>query len=176
MNDGRLNDARADRITGAVGTALSLSYIAYARGIEDSLLADGVGANGVPIGVGVVLLLASLALLAKTWVVKASTPNVQEIVKNDAAATPDTDAPQHPHGMALGLLAILAVYVTLLPLLGYALSISLLVGAVAWFAGARQRTSLLACMLLAGPLLWLLFDWALEIRLPIGLWPKLWGR
>jgi uncharacterized membrane protein len=54
-------------------------------------------------------------------------------------------------------------------------SISLLVGVVAWFAGARQRTSLLACMLLAGPLLWLLFDWTLKIRLPIGLWPKLMG-
>jgi hypothetical protein len=74
--------------------------------------------------------------------------------------------------MAAGLLAILAVYVVLLPVLGYVVSIGLLIGAVAWFAGARKPVSVMACMVIAGPLLWLMFDWALEIRLPVGLWPQ----
>jgi putative tricarboxylic transport membrane protein len=74
--------------------------------------------------------------------------------------------------MAVGLLAILAVYVALLPVLGYVPSIGLLIGAVAWFAGARKAVSVVACMVVAGPLLWLMFDWALEIRLPVGLWPQ----
>ena len=48
--------------------------------------------------------------------------------------------------------------------------------AVAWFAGARQRQTILYCMLLAGPFMWFIFDWTLEIRLPVGLWPQWVGR
>ena len=166
-----MNDRRVDRITGAVGAGLSISYLLYARGIEDSLLADSVGANGVPMGVGGLLLLASLALFGKSWV----EPVEKQTLPKEEEGTP-LHAPAgsaHPHRMALGLLALLAVYVALLPFLGYVVSIGLLVGSVAWLAGARQRVSVLMCMLTAGPVLWLLFDWALEIRLPVGLWPVL---
>jgi putative tricarboxylic transport membrane protein len=168
MSNGTLSDARVDRITGALGVLLSISYVLYARGIEDSLLADGVGANGVPTGVGVVLLLASLALFCKSW---AGSNSVTE--QDDPA---EEGAAKHPHRMALGLLGILACYVALLPFLGYVVCIGLLVGSVAWLAGARKRTSVLACMLIAGPALWLMFDWALEIHMPVGLWPKLLGK
>lgn len=171
MTDAKLTDALVDRITGALGALLSISYVLYARGIEDSLLADGVGANGVPTGVGVALLLASLALFCKSWAVSsnAAEPDADE-------ENADEDGAKHPHRMALGLLVILAAYVALLPFLGYVVSIGLLVGSVAWLAGARKRVSVLACMLIAGPALWLLFDWALEIRMPVGLWPKLLGE
>jgi putative tricarboxylic transport membrane protein len=168
MSDGKLSDARVDRITGALGALLSISYLLYARGIEDSLLADGVGANGVPTGVGVVLLLASLALFCKSWAGSNS------VAEQDGAA--GEGAARHPHRMALGLLGILAAYVALLPYLGYVVCIGLLVGSVAWLAGARKRLSVLACMLIAGPALWMLFDWALEIRMPVGLWPKFLGK
>jgi putative tricarboxylic transport membrane protein len=168
MTDAKLSDARVDRITGALGVLLSVSYVLHARGIEDSLLADGVGANGVPTGVGVVLLLASLALFCKSW---AGSHSVTE--QDDAA---EEGAAKHPHRMALGLLGILAAYVALLPYLGYVVCIGLLVGSVAWLAGARKRLSVLACMLIAGPALWMLFDWALEIRMPVGLWPKFLGK
>jgi putative tricarboxylic transport membrane protein len=167
-----MTDAQVDRITGALGVLLSVGYVLYARGIEDSLLADGVGANGVPIGVGVVLLLASLALFCKSWAV-STTAAKPDVVEVNAV---DEDGAKHPHHMALGLLCILATYVALLPFLGYVVSIGLLVGSVAWLAGARKRISVLACMLIAGPALWLLFDWALEIRMPIGQWPKLLGK
>jgi putative tricarboxylic transport membrane protein len=162
-----MTDARVDRITGALGVLLSVSYVLYARGIEDSLLADGVGANGVPIGVGVVLLLASLALFCKSWAAASG------VTEQDSG---EQGGAKHPHRMALGLLGILAAYVALLPMLGYIVSIGLLVGSVAWIAGARKRVSVLACMLIAGPALWLMFDWALEIHMPVGLWPKLLGK
>jgi putative tricarboxylic transport membrane protein len=167
MSDGKLSDARVDRITGALGVLLSVGYVLYARGIEDSLLADGVGANGVPTGVGVVLLLASLALFCKSWAASSGVTE-QDAVEEGGA--------KHPHRMALGLLGILAAYVAMLPVLGYIVSIGLLVGSVAWLAGARKRASVLACMLIAGPALWLMFDWALEIHMPMGLWPKLLGK
>lgn len=154
----------ADRISGLLGMALSIAYVMHARTIEDSMLADAVGAAGVPIGVGVMLALASLALFLKTWQVTDAVDLPQDEEVAGASA--------HPHAMAAGLLAILAVYVALLPVLGYVVSIGLLIGAVAWFAGARKPLSVMACMVIAGPLLWLMFDWALEIRLPVGLWPQ----
>lgn len=159
-----MNDRTVDRITGTLGLLLSGAYVLQAHAIEDSLLADAVGAAGVPTGVGIMMALASLALLIKSL---ASAPQ--------PASTPEDVEPggaQHPHAMAVGLLAILAVYVALLPVLGYVPSIGLLIGAVAWFAGARKAVSVVACMVVAGPLLWLMFDWALEIRLPVGLWPQ----
>lgn len=167
-----MKDRTADRISGALGVALATAYVMHANTIEDSMLADAVGAAGVPIGVGVMLALASLALLLKTF---RSAPDGQ----SEAMDEPEKEASrgaQHPHAMAAGLLAILAVYVALLPVLGYVLSIGLLVGAVAWFAGARQLLSVIACMVVAGPLMWLVFDWALEIRLPVGLWPQWLGK
>jgi putative tricarboxylic transport membrane protein len=167
-----MTDAQVDRITGALGVLLSVSYVLYARGIEDSLLADGVGANGVPTGVGVVLLLASLALFCKSWTASSSAAE-QDATEENAA---EEAGAKHPHRMALGLLIILAAYVAMLPVLGYIVSIGLLVGSVAWLAGARKRVSVLACMLIAGPALWLMFDWALEIHMPVGLWPKLLGK
>jgi len=167
-----MNDITVDRITGALGVVLASVYVLYARSIEDSMLADAVGAAGVPTGVGVMLALASLALLLKT--LRSAADDL-----TDEMPAPGMDASgvsRRPHAMAAGLLAILAVYVALLPVLGYVPAIGLLIGAVAWFAGARQLLSVTICMVLAGPLLWLMFDWALEIRLPVGLWPQWLGK
>lgn len=164
-----MNDALVDRISGGLGMLLAVCYIANAQSIEDSLLADAVGASGVPTGVGVVLLIASLFLFVKSFKSKAS-------MLNEAEDEPIEGGSQHPHAMALGLLLILAAYVFLLPILGYVLSVGLLVGAAAWFAGARRYTSLVLCAVLAGPVLWFVFDWTLEIRLPVGLWPMWLGK
>ena len=164
-----MNDALVDRISGGLGMLLAVCYIANAQSIEDSLLADAVGASGVPTGVGVVLLIASLFLFVKSFKSKAS-------MLNETEEAPIEGGSQHPHAMALGLLLILAAYVFLLPILGYVLSVGLLVGAAAWFAGARRYTSLVLCAVLAGPVLWFVFDWTLEIRLPVGLWPMWLGK
>ena len=160
-----MNDNTRDRITGAIGLVLSVAYVSYAKGIEDSMLADAVGASGVPIGVGAMLGLASFALLVKTGL--QATP-----VLASSRASSDGEESQgsaHPHRMALCLLLVLAAYVALLPLVGYVIDIGLLIGAVAWLAGARKPKSVLTCAVLAGPFLWLMFDWALQIRLPKGL-------
>jgi putative tricarboxylic transport membrane protein len=164
-----MNDALVDRISGGLGMLLAASYIATAQSIEDSLLADAVGASGVPTGVGVVLLIASLFLFVKSFKSKAS-------MLNETEEEPTEGGSQHPHAMALGLLLILAAYVFLLPILGYVLSVGLLVGAAAWFAGARRYTSLVLCAVVAGPVLWFVFDWTLEIRFPVGLWPMWLGK
>jgi putative tricarboxylic transport membrane protein len=162
-----MSDSLVDRVTGALGLLLASVYLVFTRGIEDSMLADAVGAAGVPTGVGVVLFLASLLLFIKSW--KSSA--IQAEAKLDKSEEV-VEGFEHPHRQAAILLAILIAYVAVLPLLGYVLAIGLLVGSVAWFGGARKLQTIGVCMLVAGPFLWFLFDWLLEIHMPVGLWAQ----
>ena len=160
-----ISERHSNLITGTVGLVFSLAYIRFASGIEDSLLADEVGASGVPMSIGWVMALASVLLLVKAFKQKQAPALLAE---PDEAA--DEDAPQNPHRLALGLLLILATYLILLPWLGYVVSIGLLSAAVAWFAGGRESKVLLGFVLLTGPLLWFLFDYALKVKMPTGIW------
>lgn len=155
-----MNNPRLDAITGALGLMCSLTYVYLCRQIEDSLLSDGVGASGVPMGVGIFLMAISTVLLARsTWHLLRQKTSI-EVTAGDA------EEGWSPHLKAAGLLCILVVYVVALPILGYVISVGLLVGAISLFAGAALNRTTLACAVLSGPLLWLMFDWALEIRMP----------
>lgn len=153
-----------DRLLALCAGAFAASLIAGARGIEDSLLADEVGAGGVPQGVGLAMAVAALALFAKSF---RDAPS--------EAAEPDEEEGM-PWRSALlrtaALVLILLVYAALLPRLGYPLSVSLLVGASGWLAGAAPRWPLWLFGVLSGPGLWLLFDQLLQVRMPAG---TVWG-
>lgn len=170
-SNGGLSDRTTSYVTGAIGLVGSLTYIVAARRIEDSLLADAVGASGVPVAVGMLMAVASVALLVKGLALspKVKTPLTTGKGGQDTPA----DSPMRPHWLAAGLLALLVVYLVALPWLGYILSIGLLSAAVGWFAGGRERKTLLGFALLTGPILWFLFDFALKVHMPAGFWPKL---
>ena len=159
-----MTDRQRDRLLALLTAAFATSYIAAARAIEDSLLADEVGAGGVPQGVGLVMLLAALALFAKSFVGAAPV----EAAPVAAAAAP------HWRAAALrttGLVVVLLAYGALLPWAGYPVSVSLLVLAAGRLAGAALGATLLWSALLAGPGMWLLFDRLLQVRMPLGtLW------
>ena len=160
-----MSPRHADRITGVLGILVAASYVAYARQIEDGLLADEVGAAGVPTAVGLVMMLAAAGLL-----LKAS--------RHSAAPTGDgakEDTLWASHGLALALLGVLAAYVLVLPVAGYWVSVALLIGAVSALVGARDRKVILACSVLGASGLYTLFTLLLNIRLPAGLWPTWMG-
>ncbi len=161
----RFRPRQRDRLLAVTAAVFAASLVAAARSIEDSLLSDAVGAGGVPQGVGLAMAAAALALFTKSF--------------NDAdvsAAAADADAVAKPWRPTLlrtaALVLILVLYGVLLPLLGYPLTVSLLVGASGWLAGAAPRWPLALCALVAGPALWLLFDRLLQVRMPVG---TLWG-
>ena len=162
-----IGDRAAALVTGAGGLLLSVVYILTARGIEDSLLADPVGASGVPVAVGGLMALASAALILK-GLIPASGP-----VPAEARKASSGSAGLRPHALAAGLLVILAVYLIALPWLGYVVAIGLMAAAVAWFAGGRDRPVLIGFAVLTGPFLWLVFDLALRVRMPAGIWHTL---
>lgn len=158
-----MTDRQRDRLLAVLAAAFATLYVSAARSIEDSLLSDAVGAGGVPQAVGIALVLAALALFAKSFVGPA------------AAAESKPAQPSSRLGAALrtvGLALILLTYAALLPLLGYPLSVSLLVLAAGWLAGAALKAPLLLSAALSGPLLWALFDQLLQVRMPVG---SLWG-
>ena len=165
-----LNQHQRDRLL-ALGTALFAgTLIAAARGIEDSMLSDAVGAGGVPQGVGLAMAAAAVALFAKSFrrVTPASAISAQE------AATPEVGAGPSPvvAVRTVGLVLILIGYALLLPVLGYAATVSLLVLTSGRLAGAPLKMPLWLCGALSGPLLWAVFDRALQVRMPVG---SLWG-
>jgi putative tricarboxylic transport membrane protein len=155
-------EQHSDRLTGCLGMAVSSMYIYQASLIEDSLLADAVGVAGVPTAIGYLLLAASLFLFLKSWLKTKQKAKVSEEETEPGAS-------EHPHLKALGLLLILAAFVAIVPVLGFVVSIGLFVAAVAYYAGARDAKTLLWCALITGPMLWLSFDFALEIHLPTGM-------
>ena len=159
MNESGVQQRR-DRITGAIALAVSVVYVMQARGIENSLLSDEVGAGGVPAAVGVLLGVVGAILLVKSMVK----------VRHPGAPTgPEPPTDWRAHGMAAALLLVLAVYVWLLPRLGYMASVVAMVGAVAWLAGSRQWRTMAAMAVVTGPLLWLVFDRVLQVRMPAGI-------
>jgi putative tricarboxylic transport membrane protein len=159
-----LSEAQRDRLLAVAALVFAGSLIAGARALEDSLLSDAVGAGGVPQGVGVAIGLAAVALFAKSFFGPAASQTGLSAV----APTPGAVAAA---ARTAGLVAILVAYGLLLPWLGYAFSVGLLVLATGWLAGAPLKAPLLLCAALAGPLLWAIFDRALRVRMPVGsLW------
>lgn len=159
MSDGHQQSLR-DGVTGALALAVSIAYVAQARGIENSLLSDEVGAGGVPAAVGTLLGLVGAALLAKGLLARWRGGGETGTVRPPTA--------WRPHAAAAALLLVLSVYVWLLPRLGYVASVIALVAAVAWLAGSRQWRTVAAMAVVTGPLLWLVFDRVLQVRMPAG--------
>ena len=165
-----IGDRAAALVTGCGGLVFSVVYILSARSIEDSLLADPVGASGVPVAIGGLMALASAALIVKGLVPAGRTVSGATAAADTAEQAPAT---LRPHALAAGLLLILAAYLVALPWLGYVVAVGLLAAAVAWFAGGRQPSVIIGFALVTGPLLWLVFDFALRVRMPSGIWPAL---
>ena len=161
-------DRQRDRVLALLAGGFALQYIAAARAIVDSLLSDAVGAGGVPQAAGMVMLAAAVALFAKSFIGQAPAED-----GSDPRDTRDISAGgwKVPLLRTSGLVLILVAYGLLLPWLGYPLSVSLLFRAVGALAGAALRWPLFVCAGAAGPLMWAVFDQALQVRMPLGtLW------
>ena len=176
-----LSSAQRDRVLALLAAVLAVSYVMAARGIEDSLLSDEVGAGGVPQAVGVLMLVAAVALFGKSFMgtARGETRSAAQADPSEAAAAARAKAPTATASdrrrfvtRTAGLVLILVGYTVLLPLAGYMLSISLLVLAAGWLAGAPLRPPLLLAAAIAGPLFWMLFGYLLQVRMPSGSW---WG-
>lgn len=144
---------------GVLAIIVAGAYYAEATTIQQSLLADAVGADGVPRMLAVGMGLTGLVLAGRD-------------VLRPATASED-DVPVSAHLRAAGLLAILVVYLLALPVAGYPLSVAALIAAVAVYAGARVGPTLAVTAVAGAAAFWSMFKWLLGIQLPVGMLP--WG-
>ena len=146
----------ADLVFGVVSLAIAATYYAVARAIPSSLLDDVVGSRGLPMAYGVVLAGLALTLIARSFLAR----------RTSSQAAPGTAT----NAKTAGILALGVGYGALLPWLGYAGSIALLLAATAVHQGAGLRGRVVIVAVCGAAFLWGLFVWLLGIPQPAGIW------
>lgn len=158
------------RATLAASGALLVLAVAYwlgADAIPKSSLGGAVGADGLPKLLAMILAGLSVALAAQTILQsrRASAPGEAESGPDEGTATA-----WRTHAKALGVIAIGAAFVALLPLVGYAVAIALLLMTVATYSGHRPGIGTVAFGLGGAVFFQILFVHLLQVPLPAGLW------
>ena len=148
--------AGRDTIAGSIAVALALAYWLIADDIPRSLLADAVGADGVPKALALVLGALGLMLL---WRGLRSRSEGE-------AEMPEIGA----HLRALGLLAIGIAYVVVMPWLGFLATSAVLIVVAATYAGLPFGRNLVVIGAVSGVALWVVFAKLLSVSMPVGLW------
>jgi len=156
-----------DLISGTIVLLIALLYYYLAIGISESVLADQVGAAGLPVVYATLLGGIGIVLGAKALIVWRFTPR-------------DGRHPIHgPRGTgrtllrASGMLAIGVAYVSAVTVAGYLLSLIAVIGLVALYQGERLDWRLGGIAVGGGVAFWIFFDRVLGIDMPPGFWPTL---
>jgi len=144
----------------AVLFVIAVVYYVLASGIGRSALADEVGPAGLPL-VYATLLGGLAILLALKTAVRYMLARQQE-----ASAEPEKRRAAYVLARAAGTLGIGAAYVLLVNILGYWLSLALLLPAMATYQGERISRRLVLISITGASVFWLLFVWLLGIPMP----------
>ena len=153
-----------DLLSGLVLLLIAGLYYVGSGTIADSTLSDEVGASGLPRVLSVVL--AGLGLLLVVRSLIAVRPAAR------ASKEDDMDGSRLPR--AIGFLAFGVGYVLLLPILGYIVSIALLIMGVALFERAERPWFGPVTAIGGAVLYWAIFVKLLGVNQPIGsLWQSL---
>jgi hypothetical protein len=158
-----------DFVAGCALLVFSVVYYLGAAAIPESRLSDSVGPGGMPMAYGVALgilsaLLIAQALLARRRAVtSAADPRAREAARAELNAAL----------RGAGMLVIGIAYLILLPLIGYVLSLSLLIGATAWYQERARPRWLVPTSIIGAGVFWGIFVEVLQIAQPAGFWPSL---
>ena len=160
---------RSNLITGILLLVFSVIFWLGADTIPKSRLSGSVGADGLPKMLAVTLGVLSIGFIAQTLLTaRMAGPVIGH--KREAKS-----ADHARHLRAIGMIAIGAVYVVVIPYLGYIVSIALLLLSVALYNGKRPSLGLFLFAALGSIVFYLLFVRVLDVPLPAGLWPSLIG-
>ena len=152
-----------DVVLGCAGLAAAAAYWRAADALQVSLLADEVGADGVPKALAVGLGALSLLLL------------VRALAPRPAVAGAEVSRGAAPHLWAAGVVGLATLYALAAPWLGYVLALGLLIAATAILFGMRPHPRLGFVAAGGALFFWVLFAKFLGVAMPAGLWPGLWG-
>ena len=160
-------EAQRELVLGCVTLAIAVGYYLMAIRIQQSDIADVVGAQGLPKTYAALLAMLSIILIARS------------AAQRRFPAAPDT-APvtkaRVTRGVAwrvFGMLMNGVIYILVVPWLGYILSIAALIAATVYCQGGGLNRRVAAVAVGGALLLWLLFVRLLHISHPAGIWPSL---
>lgn len=146
-------------IAGGAGLlALAILYLFSASGIPQSTLSDDVGARGMPYLLGGLLIVVSVAIMAR---------GVFALV-----ATPSQDDETSSLPRALGVLACAGLYVVIAWLAGYIVATAITLLAIMLYEGAKFNVKVFAIAVIGALFFWLSFVVFLGVEQPVG---KLFG-
>jgi putative tricarboxylic transport membrane protein len=148
-----------DLTCSAVLLAIAGTYYAFASRISGSALSDEVGADGLPLTYAALLAALGAALGMKTLIAHFVKPS-------SAPSSTKRPAPTYVLMRAGGTLVIGGLYVAVVNLLGYWLSLALLLPAMAAYQGEPLGKRLIGVALIGATAFWLIFVWLLDIPLP----------
>ena len=153
-----------DLLSGLVLLLIAGLYYVGSGTIADSTLSDEVGASGLPRVLSVVLAGLGLLLVVRSLIA----------VRPAARASKEDDVVGSRLPRAIGFLAFGVGYVLLLPILGYIVSIALLIMGVALFERAERPWFVPVTAIGGAVLYWAIFVKLLGVNQPIGsLWQSL---
>jgi len=153
-----------DLVFGTAGAVIAGVYYWLATGIPQSALADIVGPRGLPMAYAVVLLALSLILIARS--LRRST-DLRPRTPDPGSRTPD---PGFRLLRVTGMLAIGAVYILVVPWLGYTVTLAGLLLAVMWYLGGVVTRTIGVVAASGAIVFWLIFVRLLGIPHPGGVW------
>jgi len=162
-------DRRIDVALALAVMALGIFIIVAAQSIGRSPIADPIGPRGIPTGLGIAFVLGGGGLVARRLVRwgREGTYVEPEGSQDDAGVPPGSAR------RALSIWVVGAIYVLLLPVLGYLIGTPLFVGATLRLLHLNRSAILGVPAIVALPILYTAISYALfatllGIRLPLG--------
>jgi hypothetical protein len=147
-----------DILSGGALLGVAGLYYVGTRQIARSSLEDGVGADGLPMVLAILLAVLALLLILRSF-----------IVASPSGAAPADGEYHAKFTRALGLLAIAGGYAVIAPIIGYVPALALLIAAVALYEGAPPSWRLPVVAILGAGGFWLFFVWLLGVEQPSSL-------
>jgi hypothetical protein len=151
---------RKDLISSIMLLGIAAAYYYASTDIQTSALDDEIGPSGLPVVLSILLAGLAVAIGARSLV-----PANAAVKPVAAAGGKDSEA---PWPRALGVLGIGVLYVLIVDILGYFVTVFLLLGGIALYEGLKPSWRLFAIALGGATFFWLLFTYVLGIRQPVG--------
>lgn len=155
-----------DFYLGVFGLVFAGAYYVLAESIPRSMLADAVGAHGLPRVYAVLFGALSLILLVKAAIARA----------RGASGDGGIELTRTQLIRAAGMLGIGVFYIVTLPWIGYIPALAALIVATVHYQGGAVGAKIVALAVGGALVFWLLFVAVLDIPQPPGLWPELFAR
>lgn len=161
-----MKPATADFLLGGICLVAGAIYYSVASDIPKSMLSDEIGPGGVPAAVGLASMVVSVLIMLKAFLAWNRERRATEVASPACAEEQADDSGSHWLSAVTAL--VLVMLIVLLPILGYVLSIFLLIMVSAALAGHAKNLKLLVFSMTSSVTLYVIFQWVMNVKLPKG--------